>query len=60
MGMTTIDATRTVAEITQSVPGAARTFERLGIDYCCKGKEALARACEHENEQQRQAKLLHS
>lgn len=46
MGMTTIDATRTVAEITQSVPGAARTFERLGIDYCCKGKEALARACE--------------
>ena len=44
--MTTIDATRTVAEITQSVPGAARAFERLGIDYCCRGKEDLARACE--------------
>jgi regulator of cell morphogenesis and NO signaling len=45
-GMTIIDATRTVAEITQSVPGAARVFERLGIDYCCRGKEALQKACE--------------
>jgi regulator of cell morphogenesis and NO signaling len=44
--MYTIDATRTVAEITQSVPGAARVFERLGIDYCCKGKEPLEKACE--------------
>jgi regulator of cell morphogenesis and NO signaling len=44
--MTTIDATRTVAELTDSVPGAARTFERLGIDYCCRGKVALSRACE--------------
>jgi regulator of cell morphogenesis and NO signaling len=43
--MNTIDATRTVAEITQSIPGAARAFERLGIDYCCRGKEALERAC---------------
>jgi regulator of cell morphogenesis and NO signaling len=45
-GMNIIDATRTVAEITQSVPGAARVFERLGIDYCCRGKEALDKACE--------------
>jgi regulator of cell morphogenesis and NO signaling len=43
--MNTIDATRTVAEITQSIPGAARAFERLGIDYCCRGKEALEQAC---------------
>jgi regulator of cell morphogenesis and NO signaling len=44
--MTALDATRTVAEITQTVPGAARAFERLGIDYCCRGKEPLAHACE--------------
>jgi regulator of cell morphogenesis and NO signaling len=44
--MTTNEAKRTLAEHTDTLPVAARTFERLGIDYCCRGKEALARACE--------------
>jgi regulator of cell morphogenesis and NO signaling len=47
--MNTIDVRRTVAEITQSVPGAARAFERLGIDYCCRGKVPLETACEQAN-----------
>lgn len=39
-----IDCNRTVAELALTLPGAARTFERLGIDYCCRGKQALTSA----------------
>lgn len=42
--MTTIDANCRVAELVQRVPGAARTFEQLGIDYCCRGKRTLREA----------------
>jgi regulator of cell morphogenesis and NO signaling len=39
-----IDPERTVGELAQSVPGAARTFEQLGIDYCCRGRQSLSEA----------------
>jgi regulator of cell morphogenesis and NO signaling len=39
-----IDPTRSVGDLAQSLPGAARTFEQLGIDYCCRGKQSLSDA----------------
>jgi iron-sulfur cluster repair protein YtfE (RIC family) len=36
-----IDPARSVAGLAQSMPGAARTFEELGIDYCCRGAQSL-------------------
>jgi regulator of cell morphogenesis and NO signaling len=35
----------TVSELTRSIPGAARVFERYGIDFCCGGKRPLEEAC---------------
>lgn len=35
----------TVGEIVMKKPGLARTFEKLGIDYCCGGKISLEEAC---------------
>jgi regulator of cell morphogenesis and NO signaling len=43
--METIDPSETVASIALRVPSAARTFERFGIDYCCKGRVPLSVAC---------------
>lgn len=43
--VTIIDPTQTVADITLQIPAAARAFERLGIDYCCRGKVPLSEAC---------------
>jgi regulator of cell morphogenesis and NO signaling len=40
-----IDPSETVASITLRLPSAARTFERLGIDFCCRGGVPLAEAC---------------
>ena len=37
---------RTVGELVAERPGRAKIFEKLGIDYCCKGNVALATACE--------------
>ena len=37
---------RTVGELVAERPGRAKVFEKLGIDYCCKGNVALAMACE--------------
>jgi regulator of cell morphogenesis and NO signaling len=34
-----------VGEIVTARPLAARFFERIGIDYCCGGKQTLAEAC---------------
>lgn len=34
-----------VAELALHVPGAARVFERTGIDFCCGGQASLAAAC---------------
>src|SRR3974390_1512228 len=36
---------KTVAQIAIENPNAAREFEKLGIDYCCGGKQTLDEAC---------------
>ena len=36
---------RTVRELALEEAGVARIFERLGIDYCCGGKQTLEQAC---------------
>lgn len=36
---------RTVRELASATPGAARVFEKFGIDYCCGGEKSLAQAC---------------
>lgn len=36
---------RTVGDLAVEVPGATRVFEKLGIDYCCGGRQSLADAC---------------
>ena len=36
---------KTVRELASEMPGAARVFEKLGIDYCCGGKQTLEQAC---------------
>jgi regulator of cell morphogenesis and NO signaling len=43
--MTQIDPNLTVSELTRTVPGAFRVFERHGIDFCCGGKIPLTQAC---------------
>jgi regulator of cell morphogenesis and NO signaling len=35
----------TVGQLVVERPGRARVFEKLGIDYCCGGKQPLAEAC---------------
>ena len=36
---------KTVREVALENPGAARVFEKLGIDYCCGGGKSLQEAC---------------
>ena len=36
---------RTVRDLASATPGAARVFEKFGIDYCCGGARSLAQAC---------------
>ena len=40
-----LSATRTVRELAIEIPNATRTFEKLGIDYCCGGGKSLSDAC---------------
>jgi regulator of cell morphogenesis and NO signaling len=40
-----MEQNQTVREIVISNPGAARTLEKFGIDYCCGGGKSLAEAC---------------
>jgi regulator of cell morphogenesis and NO signaling len=40
-----LTAESTLGEIVRLRPGLARVFERLGLDYCCGGKQTLAKAC---------------
>jgi len=42
-----VNATRTVRELAIEIPNATRTFEKLGIDYCCGGGKSLSDACMH-------------
>lgn len=43
---TELTTASTVGQIVADRPQAARVFERLGIDYCCGGRQTLAAACE--------------
>jgi regulator of cell morphogenesis and NO signaling len=40
-----ITSESTVGNLAATLPGAARAFEELGIDYCCSGRRPLAQAC---------------
>ncbi len=40
---------KTVRELALEIPAAARVFERLGIDYCCRGACTLEQACQDAN-----------
>jgi regulator of cell morphogenesis and NO signaling len=44
-----LNPTRTVREFATEIPNATRTFEKLGIDYCCGGSKSLSDACVHAN-----------
>ncbi len=44
--MNNLSTNSTVGEIAATLPLSTRTFERLGIDFCCGGKVRLADACE--------------
>ncbi len=47
--MKNISAETTVGELVRAVPGRARVFENLGIDYCCGGKKPLGEVCRAKN-----------
>jgi regulator of cell morphogenesis and NO signaling len=38
-----------VGQLVAERPSRARTFEKLGIDYCCGGKNSLREACREKN-----------
>src|SRR5579883_3000616 len=40
-----LESTQTVGEVAASFPAATKLFEKIGIDYCCGGKQTLADAC---------------
>ena len=42
-----LDSARTVRELAIEIPNATRTFEQLGIDYCCGGSKSLRDACQN-------------
>ncbi len=43
--MPTLTPETSVGELVAQRPALSRLFERLGIDYCCGGKQPLALAC---------------
>lgn len=47
----TINTSDTLKDITIAIPGATRVFEKLNIDYCCKGNRSLVEACSSANVQ---------
>lgn len=40
-----LDASSTLGEVVAERPALARVFEKLGIDFCCGGKQTLEQAC---------------
>jgi regulator of cell morphogenesis and NO signaling len=40
-----LDPTRPLKEIVAEMPWSARVFEKLGIDFCCDGRQTLEEAC---------------
>ena len=45
----TVAADKTIRDLAQEFAGAARVFEKFGIDYCCGGKRGLEEACHEAN-----------
>ena len=43
--MSTLEITDTIGDIVARRPELSHAFERVGIDYCCGGKETLEEAC---------------
>lgn len=43
--MNTIDPTTTLGALVDAHPQLAGEFERLGLDYCCGGRQSFAQAC---------------
>lgn len=43
--MTTIDTSTTVGQLVTERPSRSRVFQKLGIDFCCGGKQSLDEAC---------------
>lgn len=41
-----VDAQKSLGLLVTEQPSRARVFERMGLDYCCGGKQSLAAACE--------------
>lgn len=44
--MTAISTTTTLGDVVTEAPGAARVFERHGLDYCCGGNQSVGEACQ--------------
>ena len=42
------DTETTLGAIVAASPALARVFEKLGLDYCCGGKQSLAAACQRQ------------
>jgi len=40
-----VDLDQSLAELVLTRPAAARALERLGLDYCCGGRQSLREAC---------------
>lgn len=45
----TLTPTKAVGEIAAEMPHSTREFEKLGIDYCCRGSRTLGEACAEAN-----------
>ena len=45
MTLISVPPESTVGGLFRAVPARARTFEHLGIDFCCGGKKSLAEVC---------------
>ncbi|WP_243286591.1 iron-sulfur cluster repair di-iron protein [Geothrix terrae] len=37
---------RSVGELVLEKPSRSKVFEKVGLDYCCKGQDALGKACQ--------------
>lgn len=44
--MSDIDPSTSLGELVLERPARAQLFERLGLDYCCGGRQTLAEACD--------------
>jgi regulator of cell morphogenesis and NO signaling len=54
MSMKTFNGKQTVGEIVTYNPNLSRVFEAMEIDYCCGGKDTLAKACREKGLNQQQ------